>query len=421
MTILSDTSKWIREKDQLSLSFEFNAKKINNASAAKGHLFRPGYVFEQLIQSELDYKLKIDDLNFKIVSEAIERELKQSNIAYDIAFKNAKALWELNKQNLLASFDQELADLKLRQSMTEEELVRLSIEVSLRAIILQELKTAIEIERELVKRDIDQTENIPLENEVRLANEKLFTASKKLELIPYIESIIEKEYQLLDAENLIITDMQDLLVIKEQVAEERLTLIPKLLEKASAEQNLSDAILGPNGDGTIDGSIYWTKKKLDYALAKTILQKEQIDGEAILIDADITLNELRRQLFWAGLQLQKYTTEQHYKDTNGTVLRNVLDNIKTSSSLLLSNQNTLERKRAEIYSILNSNRAIIHDWDLKLKKEVEIGLTGSGPSAYTDIEATGLIAEKRSYGQRHAAEKTASAQITSALLHELVG
>ena len=105
--------------------------------------------------------------------------------------------WELEKQVLMNSWEVELASIKQGMASDEETLNLLAIEVSKRANVLLAAKTAIDVAMEADRKTITELDATIAPYEVQLANARLLTAQKKLELFPIIETIVVKEQELL--------------------------------------------------------------------------------------------------------------------------------------------------------------------------------------------------------------------------------
>jgi len=107
----------------------------------------------------------------------------------------------------------------------EQVLAALAVEVGLRQVAIINAKTLLEIETEEIKTEIAEYQGLSLPYEVQLAEQKLATAQKKLELIPYLQDIITAEESLITAETANVALDEDLIderlthiFIKEEIA-----------------------------------------------------------------------------------------------------------------------------------------------------------------------------------------------------------
>ena len=201
-------------------------------------------------------------MNFQILKEGIDRSLKQSNQDYSIAYKNAAVAWESDKQSLIAAWDAELILMKRDQAFDEQIVKELAIEVSLRAIELTNAKTVIEREAESIRKEMAELDGSTGEYEIELANAKLLTAQKKLEVIPFLEQLltiegqlIDKEYQLADKSMIIagivasgIEKEYEILNIEQQIAVLAGEVAGKVseltvLETETVEKNVEIAVI----------------------------------------------------------------------------------------------------------------------------------------------------------------------------------
>lgn len=195
--LLREQAAWRSGKTPIISKYSEEHAALMSAIAGRGFLNLPGYAYSAENRLEFTTKMNLSELNFKILSETVERELKQSGVDYDLAHKTALMAWELEKQSLMDDWAAELAGIKQDMAEKEEVLDRLAIEVSKRAITLSDAKVALELSMEAYKKDLADLDGTVAPYETQLAAAKLLTAQKKLELIPVIEGILTKEQELL--------------------------------------------------------------------------------------------------------------------------------------------------------------------------------------------------------------------------------
>ena len=198
--LLREAAQYRKAKTPIIAKYQAEHEQLFSAIAGRGFLRMPGYAYDAENKIELAAKMGLSELNYKILSETIERELKQMGIDYDLSYKNAAIIWEIEKQSLMSLWDAELQGIKQGMAEEEEDLDQTAIEVSKRAIILMEAKTTIEENMEAYRKSLVELDGSTAPYEVQLANAKLLTAQKKLELIPILEEILAKEQELLTIE-----------------------------------------------------------------------------------------------------------------------------------------------------------------------------------------------------------------------------
>jgi len=211
MTDAMEKSLWSRQKQPIIQGFIDERKKLVSTVAGRGFLLAPGFLYEFETGLEIDAKQKLSEISYKILSEAIERDIKQSGLDYDALYKNAVMAWEIRKQGLLAAWDRELILLKQRQSIQDEDLLRLAITVSLLGITLLNAKNAIELEAEGLRKSLADLEGGASDYEIQLAQQKLATANRKLDVIPVMqqilaveEAIVLKQYDIAAKDQLVV-------------------------------------------------------------------------------------------------------------------------------------------------------------------------------------------------------------------------
>lgn len=175
-------------------------------------------------------------------------------------------------------------------------------------------KTALEVQAEGYRKDLAELDAETAPYEVQLANAKLLTAQKKLELIPIIQGIIEKEEQLLGLESSKTAYYTALLNQENEVAAKKQQMLPGLaelatvtrqhaaliptqieLERQIAEEKVAQAEakveVSENDLERIDIEIDTENKNVEISAAKRDLADEQFDNEQELIALKINKEE----------------------------------------------------------------------------------------------------------------------------------
>ena len=210
-----DNSSFLKGKNKTLVEYQKNRKSVASAIGAKGFSYEPGFMYDIQNDLEMDVKFKLSDLNYGILSESVARELKQSGLDYDLAYQAAVIQWEVDKSVLLSTWQKELSVIKQERAHEEELLKLLAIETSLRGNVLLAAKTAIDLAIEGYRQQIAALDGTTGTYETDLAQKKLLTAQKKLELIPFIEELIVVEEQIL-TEELNLVDKQWIITGKVQ-------------------------------------------------------------------------------------------------------------------------------------------------------------------------------------------------------------
>jgi len=211
-----DQSSWIRQKQPIIRDFISERNKLLSTVSGMGHRRAPGFLYEMETSLEVGVKQKLSDVSYKILSEAIDRDVKQAGIDYDISFKVASMQWELDKQGLLAAWDQELAWIKKGWDTQDQAMDQLAIEVSKRGAVLISAKADIELQAEALRAQIAAVEYGAADYEVQLAQQKILTAQKKLLVIPILQQIIDienkivaEQYNVIEKEKLVVAAETD--------------------------------------------------------------------------------------------------------------------------------------------------------------------------------------------------------------------
>lgn len=237
-----EQAQFRKAKTPIIAKYQDDHAQLMSAIAGRGFTRMPGYAYDAENRLELSTKMGLSELSFKILSDTIERELKQSGRDYDLSYKNALIAWEIEKQSLMSAWDAELMALKQGQAEAEGTLDLLAVEVSKRAITLMEAKTVLELEMEAYKKTLAEMEGDTAVYEVQLANAKVLTAQKKLELIPIIEEILTKEQELLVLEQSKAAEYTEYMAAENEVLLKKQTLTPFINELGTKVEELATRI-----------------------------------------------------------------------------------------------------------------------------------------------------------------------------------
>lgn len=241
MGISAENSLWYKGKGEVLREFRKNVGAILSAVASRNFSNMPGFAIEAFTDVEVDSKLKLTEYNQKIMSDAIDRELKGLGLENDIALKQATMAWERAKIQLFSDLQTEFADKELIRSLRGEEIDRLLIDQEIREVGVLLAKTAIEIDIEGIKRQKEEVELLPLPLEEQLAAAKLAVANRKLSVIPYIQAALAAQSTALTMEaNVIMPAREQKANYDKEVADTTITeIVPLMTEKAAASLALT--------------------------------------------------------------------------------------------------------------------------------------------------------------------------------------
>jgi len=368
--------------------------------ASRNFSHPPGYLFESSIMLEETGKNKLSALNYQIISDAIERELKQTGHEYTQEYKVARIAFEIEKQTLLTDLQQEFADLDAVQSLSKEDLDSQFIELDIRKLILVTTKTAIELEMEGLRQDLIATDSLTFDNEALLINEKVNTVTAKLEIIPFLEALIVAQENILVAEQANIPLMNNLIYEKEILAAKKEELTPLYTEKADKIIELSDAI---------EIAATQEELKLDILISRAALKKDIVDDKINALDADIATENLRDTLYEARYSLQnlKIDTDIALRDSDAI-------NVQTITNARATMIASITDSISAIFSGKINTSKLIKTQQLDADQEVSSISRAAEKSAIRGIATNDAAARTRT------ATAAATAAITSKLIH-LIG
>lgn len=277
---LAERSQWYRGKDPIMEGYSRERRGLLQATAGKVD-HAPGYMTDAITDLEIKAKRALSDLNYQIIAEAVERELAQQGLDYDLAYRTSTIEWEIEKAGLLDALTRELTDARKAREDREIVLANLAIEVGLRQVALINAKALLENEMEGVRKQLAETQGLTLPKEIELANARLATAQRKLDIIPHLYAVLQAQEDLLAAEQANIPLMEELIA-------ERMEMIPIKQDLVGLKEHLITAL-----DALTDPKMTVAQKKETLAQARIAYEnraKDKLTPALELVNAMETLN-----------------------------------------------------------------------------------------------------------------------------------
>jgi hypothetical protein len=372
------------KKTKSVILYQNELKKAEEVIAGSGFSSAPGHLYMAQLNLELFLKMDLTEASFLILQETIQQEIKQAGVDYDQALKNAMIAWELEKQELMTNWDREIKSIEQGLDNTEEDLKRLQVEISRRGIVLVQAKAALSLALEEYRTQIAELDGTVSPFEVQLAQAKVLTANKKLEIIPYIEaiiaieqSIILKEAEILGINEKILVQHGLKIAIEEQVVAKNEEIVGKDFLIIGKDQLL----LGKGNEMLVKDNLLLTRKEeavvLDTVIAgleEEIVTTEQdiLDGKTsnLSIKVEITDKELEVLAVDAQIILadkSNYTIEHRLIAQKFRIISAGTDIVGKINGLILQEYSILTQEE----SIVASNRLILDkDGEVLTQKEL---------------------------------------------------
>ena len=367
-----ETAQWRKGKTPIVRKYVDEHGKLFDAIAGRGFLRLPGYAYDAENRLELTTKESLSTLNYKILTDTVERELKQIGITYTSAFKTATIAWELEKQSLMAVWDTEFILLKQDMTAKEEVLNRLAITIDQRSIDLLEAKTVIELEAEGYKKELAELDGTVAPYEVQLATAKLTTAQKKLDLIPILQEILVKEQLLLVQEQNKAAAYTTYMAAEQLIGDKKQTLASSINVLASKTDN------------------YAAKISSDLIPKETLIAAEKVaQSEAAVTKAGHQVEELLTEIeteekksdlmdHKRALQILTFNNEQSLVTTGLDLDDTYHDAEKTQFTELHGKETTVETD-------ITVNKRLIHDASTHSKVTSAHTLSGAEQALHHDL------------------------------------
>ncbi len=418
----AENSLWYKGKSVVLRDFKKGVGSILVAVASRNFSNMPGFAIEAFTDVEIESKIKLTEYNQKIMSDAIDRELKGLGLENDISLKQATMAWELEKIQLFSDLQKEFADKELIRSLSSEAIDGLLIDQEIREIGLLLSKTVIEIDIEGVKRQKEELELLPLPYEDQLATAKLAAAHRKLSVIPYIQAALAAQSTALDMEVTVIMSAREAKAkIDTQVAEATMNeILPLMTDKALATavltvelRNLFDPLrlkaqasseLAAEMTAQLANHRLLAMEKVTMANEKVLRLAEQIAlmGKEITLDGKKITAERDR----AALELKRAEAKLEVVDA----LRIQLGEIKTAMT---------EEREAEIVYINTQGSNEVAVKKSYIEKVEAAKYDASGKEIISQTRALAQMTVADAAHSIAMANKTSNANITEKLIHLL--
>jgi hypothetical protein len=396
-----ESAQWSKGKTPIIVGYLRDHQILFSSIAGRGFSKLPGYAQDAVSNLELTTKLSLSELNHKILTETIERELKQYGIDMDLTYRSAAIQWEIEKHDLLNAWEQEYANIKKGMADQEETLRQLEVEVGERSTYIIERKTEIELEAEGYRTQLATLDSSTASYEILLAQQKLLTAQKKLEIIPILESIIAKEQELLLAEQAKAAAYTGLIAAEQAVADKKeSTLLPAMTALANKSEEYADELS--------------TQIDLESQIADEDVN--QANAQLANIDAKIALAEHELETAETNLLIedQKLLLQIAQDDMENDILAKEINHVRVlTSTESTSNATILSAEDAAQDYVLDKKRStenLIND----TKEDSSQSITDAEKGKISDITNSEVNKIQR------IAEINAESTLTARLTH-LIG
>jgi hypothetical protein len=302
--ILREEARWRKEKTPVVAKYLAEHNKLLDEIAGRGFLALPGYAYDLENDLELGTKLGLAEVNYKILEETIDRELKQMGIDYNLTYRNAVMAWQLQKQALEAAWAAEYAVMQQGMMTDENTLNLLADEVHRRELILMSSKLALDLETETDRKALVDLEGETSPYETQLVQAKMLVAQKKLEIIPILQEIVAKEQSLLAEEQLKAAEYSTYMAAEQALMAKKETLVPILAQLSALTNTYTNDILNIEiPDITLISAE--KVKQANIAIQKATYQVQELTVEIDTEAKQLTLMDAKR-----ALQVIQFTNEE---------------------------------------------------------------------------------------------------------------
>jgi len=239
-----------------------------------------------------------------------------------------------------------------------------------------EAKTGIELEAEALRNQMAALEDDTADYEVELANAKLLTAQKKLEVIPILQQILVKEGELLASEQAKIPVERELLAAQQATANKKAELIPITAELITETEKYTAAVeqqtaleLQIAQQKILDAGIDVQKAgiRIEEAAARTAIEEKNLAllrAKIVTDDVDHAMDEdiLEAQII-AQMRLSGEETEKSAA---------ILDSDRATNQEIISNKEAEIAIEAETQTDAVDDKAALERYRIQAEADMRV-------------------------------------------------
>ncbi len=243
------SAEWGRQKSDVMRGAGAAMAKIRDAAGSRGFLSVPGVFIEGMLDAETDLKLKLAEANLSLTKAELQRQLRWNESAVKDTVAQQRRLWDVERARVLNEFQAWASEVKRAYTMDSETVAQESITIDANRLILLNLKTGIEMERETLRQQVVAAGGDTFALERQLQDARLVTMDKRLELIPVIYEIIGVEQTILAERSgsLLSLERQKAAALGALLQRKTDELVPLRRQMAEMETRYANAVRDASG------------------------------------------------------------------------------------------------------------------------------------------------------------------------------
>jgi len=278
--------------------------------ASRGGILPNGQVMDAISDLELDRRRALTIEDAKLIAEQLEQEYAELEVVYKGLIADAEITFQEEEQTLLAGLDLEIANAESWYQMAEQDLALQALVIEQRQSELMNSKTALGLEKEALQQQMLGQDVLLLPYQTTLINARVATITKRLEMIPFLTAIIDKEWELIAYITTSLKYEDDLVHAKEALLAAQRPLMSIMYDLAN--------------------------KKIDYANA-------EMDETGVLIQlAQFEVDKLKAEEARVAALITAQTKENELETIKGKIadIRNQIEMKRITDHISLTQANT---------------------------------------------------------------------------------
>ena len=209
--------------------------------ASRGIVLPSGQVMDSISDLELERRRALTIEDAKLIASQLEQEYAELEVIYKGLIADAEITFQEEEQALLAGLDLEIAAAESWYQMAEQDLALQALVIEQRQSELMNSKTALGLEKEALQQQMLGQDVLLLPYQTTLINARVATITKRLEMIPFLEAIIDKEWELIVYITNSLKYEDDLVHAKEALLDAQKPLMSIMYELANKKTAYANA------------------------------------------------------------------------------------------------------------------------------------------------------------------------------------
>ena len=261
--------------------------------ASRGGILPNGQVMDAISDLELERRRALTIEDAKLIAEQLEQEYAELEVVYKGLIADAEITFQEEEQTLLAGLDLEIANAESWYQMAEQDLALQALVIEQRQSELMNSKTALGLEKEALQQQMLGQDVLLLPYQTTLINARVATITKRLEMIPFLTAIIDKEWELIAYITTSLKYEDDLVHAKEALLAAQRPLMSIMYDLANKKIDYANAEMTETGVLIQLAQFEVTKLRAEEARVAALVTAQNKENELEVIKVRVDIKTMR--------------------------------------------------------------------------------------------------------------------------------